>query len=247
MLSSSPETDALYVERYCAFIDILGFREMIVQLDQGGATAASVIELMQTIRAPVDTSADIRVESISDAVAISSGTDPRALQTLLDMIEKLTIKLLVLGFFIRGGLVKGRLYHDRNTIFGNALVRAYHFESHIARYARVVVSREVKLDVDRFTANGHGALEGRLHQDEDGPFYVNSLRDIMTEGSLMPGETLLSNAIGHDLVEMGTAIQRRYDEAADTPSHFEKVQWFARYWNSIRPNIQGIPRIQGLT
>jgi hypothetical protein len=29
------------------------------------------------------------------------------------------------------------------------------------------------------------------------------------------------------------------------PSHFEKIQWFARYWNSARPSIQGIPHIQG--
>jgi hypothetical protein len=28
-------------------------------------------------------------------------------------------------------------------------------------------------------------------------------------------------------------IQRRFDEATDEPQHFEKVQWFARYWNLV--------------
>jgi hypothetical protein len=218
---------------------------MITQLDRGGATALSVIELMQTIHAPTSTSADIRVQSISDAVAISSSPTPHGLQELFDMIESLTIKLLVLGFFIRGGVVKGRLFHNRNIIFGNALVRAYHFESQIARYARVVVSRDVKLDVDRFIAEGHGDLDGRLQQDDDGPFYVNSLRDIMTQAAFMSSEDLIRSTVGFDLVQMGRQIQHRFDTAADMPPHFEKVQWFARYWNSVVPTAEDIPRIQG--
>jgi len=31
--------------------------------------------------------------------------------------------------------------------------------------------------------------------------------------------------------KMAEQIQRRFDESVDNPRHFEKVQWFARYWN----------------
>ena len=31
-------------------------------------------------------------------------------------------------------------------------------------------------------------------------------------------------------------IQERYEEAMDTPRHFEKVRWFAQYWNETIPD-----------
>jgi len=30
-------------------------------------------------------------------------------------------------------------------------------------------------------------------------------------------------------------IQQRYEESMDTPRHFEKVRWFAQYWNDAIP------------
>ncbi len=42
-------------------------------------------------------------------------------------------------------------------------------------------------------------------------------------------------------------IQRRFDEATDNPNHFEKVKWFANYWNENvrRWDIAGLERITG--
>jgi hypothetical protein len=30
---------------------------------------------------------------------------------------------------------------------------------------------------------------------------------------------------------VASTIQKKFDESVDNPRHFEKVQWFARYWN----------------
>jgi hypothetical protein len=46
--------------------------------------------------------------------------------------------------------------------------------------------------------------------------------------------------------KMGEMIQRRFDESVDAPRHFEKVQWFANYWNiSIREERAGLKFING--
>jgi len=34
-------------------------------------------------------------------------------------------------------------------------------------------------------------------------------------------------------------------EPSDNPRHFEKVQWFARYWNKHMKSSQALPRITG--
>jgi len=48
-------------------------------------------------------------------------------------------------------------------------------------------------------------------------------------------------------VVMGKQIQQRFNAAVDDPRHFEKVKWFANYWNNvISPQpIQGLERIKG--
>jgi hypothetical protein len=36
-------------------------------------------------------------------------------------------------------------------------------------------------------------------------------------------------------VSIKEKLQQRYEEAMDTPRHFEKVRWFAKYWNEAIP------------
>jgi hypothetical protein len=47
------------------------------------------------------------------------------------------------------------------------------------------------------------------------------------------------------LVKIRDHIQRRLNESFDEPKHFEKVQWFARYWNKFFYRIEGLTPIQG--
>jgi hypothetical protein len=47
--------------------------------------------------------------------------------------------------------------------------------------------------------------------------------------------------------DISNQLQRRFDEATDNPTHFEKVKWFANYWNDHvrRWDIDGLNRIRG--
>lgn len=253
MSENFPDNELMYLERYCAFIDILGFREIIAQLDRGKASALSLIQLLDEIHQPKKglsslAKADIRVQSISDAVAISVAPTAEGLGQLFLATDALTIKLLSMGYFIRGAIAKGRLYHDGNMIFGEALVRAYQFESQVARYARLLVTRDVKLDVDTFVKDRKFAelFEDRVRQSDDGPYYSNSLRDIALVATMVdPKVKFGTTAIAHNLLELREIIQRRLDEAADNPRHFEKVQLFASYWNDVMPRNDDLPKIKG--
>lgn len=40
-------------------------------------------------------------------------------------------------------------------------------------------------------------------------------------------------------------LQVRYEESMDTPRHFEKVRWFARYWNETVAPYTDYQRILG--
>jgi hypothetical protein len=48
-----------------------------------------------------------------------------------------------------------------------------------------------------------------------------------------------------DYAHMQEMIQKRLDEAAYEPRHFEKVQWFAKYWRTFVP--YGVSNFKTLT
>jgi hypothetical protein len=152
------------------------------------------------------------------------------------------------GFFIRGAIVKGKLYHDEKMVFGEALVEAYRLENNVVNYPRVMVVRDVVQDAKDLWNEGY---KEQLRQAEDGPYYLHVLRALQND----IGRELLNNkdvnAEHSDqlayYVEIARQIQKRFNEAVDNPQHFKKVQWFARYWNDIvcEHPVQGLNRIKG--
>lgn len=249
-----------YEERYCAFIDILGFRELIGRLRQGDTPLHALCQLLAKVHAPPATNAgalpqaDFRAQSISDAVALSAATNAAGLGAIIHSINQLAVDLLKEGFFIRGALVKDLLYHDDKMVFGDALVRAYTLESTVVRYPRVMVTREVVEDIRDIDDDTFKVL---LRRSDDGPMFVHVLRAI--EMSALPFKLGTQDVVHLKIDDpkfggklkpysgIRNQIQRRFDEATDNPNHFEKVKWFANYWNkTVREwDIYGLDRITG--
>ena len=164
----------------------------------------------------------------------------QTLGAIVHTINRLAVDLLTQGFFIRGAMVKDLLYHDDKTVFGQALIRAYQLETSIVRYPRVMVTREVVEDIRNIDDKSFGYL---LRRSSDGPMFIHVLRAI--EMAVLPTTVLsVENTRGYRIdntrfggklmpyAAIGVQLQRRLDEATDNPGHFEKVKWFANYWNA---------------
>ncbi|MBI3699426.1 MAG: hypothetical protein HY242_03135 [Afipia sp.] len=234
-----------YGERYCAFVDILGFRNLIDGLGKGELSVEEMRGLLTTIHKHDGISSqywptDFRTQSISDAVAISANVNREGLIEILRALENLTLRLLDKGYFIRGGLVKGRLFHDENVVFGDALVEAFRIESQVARFPRVMATRAVLLDFQQYVAEDEGgSLEDWIKQSDDGPMFVHTLRSTSQFAYRTKLNNLNLNPTEQKNLDVITnrqnMIQKKFDEAIDNPLHFEKVQWFAEYWNRSVP------------
>lgn len=245
-----------YEQRYCAFIDILGFPELIDKLTHGLISFQSLQELLTRVLNPppatagTDESADFRAQSISNAVAISAAVNVKGIASIIHSISRLAVELLAEGFFIRGAIVKDDLHHDDKMVFGNALIQAYRIETSLVRFPRVMITRSVVEDIDHKTASV------LLRRSDDGPMFVHVLRAIEMEmlavdyGKGKPRLRFDDQKFAGKLnryVIIAEQIQRRFDEAADNPNHFEKIKWFASYWNDTIQewNIEGFKRITG--
>jgi hypothetical protein len=153
------------------------------------------------------------------------------------------------GYFLRGAICKGFLFHDETTVFGEALVKAYRLETQVVKFPRIMLTREVVSDAR--SSDRAKEFAGQIKQADDGPSYLHVLRHLQLfldalekpNPNYAPGGSKRLLAWYAKMCEM---IQRRFDESVDTPRHFEKVQWFANYWNtSINEERAGLKLIDG--
>ena len=109
-------TDINYTDRYCAFIDILGFRGLINDAEKGNVSPNEIHRVLSAVhtrkQAIRQQEADLKSQSISDAVTLSSAANAAGLDAICTAAEELSRMLLRTGYFARGAITKGRLYHD---------------------------------------------------------------------------------------------------------------------------------------
>ena len=99
----------MYSDRLCAFIDILGFRQLVAKTGTDDRNAEALQDILRRVHsakvsdAPkLNDLADYRTQSISDAVAISARPTPAGLILILRALEPLPgTDLLALGYFVR--------------------------------------------------------------------------------------------------------------------------------------------------
>jgi hypothetical protein len=155
-----------YEERYCAFVDILGFSQLVEGLRDGSTSFTSLRELLTKLRKsrhvpdPFPDS-DFRAQSISDAVALSTKPSAASLSLLFGTLEVLTIDLLAQGFFVRGAVVKDRLYHDDSVVFGDSRRRDAFIammEGHPMKHTPL--GRSVDCDASTRSGGGRAIVKG---------------------------------------------------------------------------------------
>jgi hypothetical protein len=245
--------DVHYTERYCAFIDILGFRGLIEDAEKGKPSEIyKVLSAVHTRRQAIrQQEADLKSQSISDGVALSAAKHAAGLDAVCTAAEELSRTLLRAGYFARGAIAKGLLYHDSNMVFGPAFLEAYRLETTVSKFPRVMVARSVAVDATTYAKEGthwKDQFDGRFIKAVDGPFFLHIFR----QQSRIAHELAKKNAhadVKDDphlllLTPMRRAIESRYDEATDNPEHFQKVDWFVRYWNEhLDCGVKGLEAI----
>jgi hypothetical protein len=184
-----------YEDRYLAFIDILGWKELVYRSSSDPKAMGAISEAAEVISMapgwaqeindnfrnlaateagarvaresgePFDS--DIRATHFSDNFVLSAPVRQTSRICLPYVVASLVNRLTHAGIYTRGSIVRGLIRHADHAIFGPALVDAYELERDVANYPRILV---------------HPSAEGLfdtplwLRTDTDGLVYFNALR-----------------------------------------------------------------------
>lgn len=145
-------TNVKYEEKCVAFVDILGFKE-IVERSHKNNSPEDILEIMELMCSRNDrlqykeygpeicsespkSSPDIsfQVSQISDSLILSTEVSATGAINLLNFCRKVSERLLRRkGLLCRGHVVKGPIYHRDDVFFGKGYQKAYEGEKLAAR------------------------------------------------------------------------------------------------------------------
>ena len=230
-----------YTSRYAAFVDILGFREII---NESRNSAKLVDELAIVLQAIGERNTaleqvlgeDFKAQNFSDSIIMSEAVSAQGLSHLLYQVQELALRLLQKALLIRGGICKGELYHDGSVIFGPAFIEAYRLETTVANFPRVVLGADAYSDVLKYGNDNDRwkrDFDSDLRFSDDGPLHVHVLKRFANLNRQKPASLDTDEVAQAQIAE--SALQSIINTSMHEPRHFEKVKWFAVYWNGTVP------------
>jgi hypothetical protein len=149
---TAPQPDRVgFEDKFIAFVDILGFSEMVRAAEANGDDLSPLLDLTRLLTAPSQakhiasgrasvcphwrrTSPDLsfKVTQISDCVVFSSEVSPAGIINLMSCCFEIALSFLQKGFLCRGCLTRGNIYHTDNQFIGSGYMEAYSGETKVS-------------------------------------------------------------------------------------------------------------------
>lgn len=183
------EAEVKYKRKIVAFIDILGFSQLVKQSSRDNSLLQKIYKVLAHFVEERNKNNEIdkryennmwQYSTQSDCIVISYSfyQNSGSFFNIVTDIYYLIYELSFLGFILRGGITIGDLVHEKDVVFGPALVDAVCLEEKIAHYPRIIISEK---DFKKGIAEGYlhspkddeEYIRKRLKKDSDGFWYVD--------------------------------------------------------------------------
>ncbi|MFM2018777.1 MAG: hypothetical protein RL007_2433 [Bacteroidota bacterium] len=165
-------TDINYENRIVAFVDILGFKEIIKKSERNLKKLQLLYQTLEFLKKRensykwnlqlIEIEEDAQKKGVSnfdiqslttctcfsDSIVVSvKCTDNNINEitsTLIANLSYIGAQLMTEGILLRGGITVGKLIHlDNGIIMGQGLIDAYQLESNSAKYPRILISEKL--------------------------------------------------------------------------------------------------------
>jgi hypothetical protein len=230
----------MFLPSVCAYIDVLGYKEMWCRAERDGKEDTFLQELYEALEEgqewlwpndsdwPTDKDR-YAIKAFTDNIVIGWPVKSDAeseLGSIFSSLAYFQLRMVSKGFFIRGAISVGRAYVDDVVVLGSAFLEAYRGESQAVN-PRIILSDSatsaVRKHLTYYSRPDHAPQYSDLYQDPDGKWFVNYLETILAAGEECP---FLEEVEIHK-----DNIVRRLEEFRSESRIREKYIWVANYHN----------------
>ena len=229
---TSDNGDVDYNLRYVAFIDVLGFSDLVLEADVKPELRRGIVWIIRKLRETLSENQkeDFKVTQFSDCIVLSALPTTYGLHLVFTGVRMLFENLVQRNVLLRGGICLGNAVHDSETLFGPALVTAYKLDRP-GSPPRITLDATI---VDNLATSGLNETFNYdiEHDHADGTAMLHTLRDFENYGPpYKPGMLVLDEParwIGHNI--------HFWANSPDvSPAVRSKWQWMECYWDrSVR-------------
>lgn len=225
----TPSADEFaYEDRYVAFLDVLGFKNLVESSVTDPAALATVSSSLIAFRQVLAAFNDdtVRYSQFSDSVLLSAPRSEAGMAYLLLACTSISTTLLKRGVLVRGGIVAGLIFHNSDLMFGPAIAAAYSADRN-GDPPRITMSADFVSDgkdTGMFVTKWPAVV---MQDDYDGQIILNTVLHAFT--ARPENDQLLSVDDGYAIVER---IKRFCNEQNYDRSVVAKWRWFKRHWNT---------------
>lgn len=215
----------VYEERLVAYVDILGFSELVESLGEKPEFHSRVLYALTYIKFIGESSRtsntapnSLEVSVFSDSIAITA--EPQDTFAVLWACGWIQAHLLCSGILTRGGIAIGPTFHKEGILYGAGFLAAYRIETKAAVYPRIIVAPDV---IDRLSV---GMKRHFLDEDSDGLWFIDPFKF-----DEMAGDAAELAADGYNprevyFEEVGRRIADELKKAK-TVDHLAKWNWLS--------------------
>jgi hypothetical protein len=179
----------IYSNRLIAFVDILGFSAEIKNPKRSQEDEERILEVLKLIHSlKVNNYGStfmnmqefgVEIITFSDSAVISCPAERDNLFFLLIKLIHLQMELIPFGILLRGAITIGELYHERDIVFGPAMIEAYEMENKVAVYPRIIINENAISQYVEYASDDEDDLqdlENLIKKDKDGIWFIDILR-----------------------------------------------------------------------
>jgi hypothetical protein len=223
------QQDDDYPYKLVAFLDILGFKQLILQDTDKALQSINFIDerlahIINVLQQEHDKTFSTKL--FSDCICLSCSYTSDNLFNILYELAFIQFYFSHEGIFLRGAISKGNHFENNRMIFSHGLIKAYELEQS-AVYPRIIIDAELISEIkgdDKFYYVVHDVgfkKQDFLTQSPDGHFIVDYLHMIYEE-CMDPMEELQRHK---------DAIIKTVQQNKDNIKVIEKYRWLSEYHN----------------
>jgi hypothetical protein len=249
-----------YEERLIAFIDILGFKDIVRRSERSPRTLKLIYDSLSFLKmrengskwdiqlieieedaqkknlAEFDISDRTFCSSFSDSIAVSVSYNEdninESFSTLVANLSLVGARLMTSGVLFRGGITSGNIHAENGIIFGQGLIDAYELESNTARFPRILISEKLLKKLNYPLLSKHDRYPYHQYLKRFGDGCVGFHQMIYFE-VLQNWVKMSETRLISSLEKIKSTIIKGLDSTFEIPTVYEKYVWLKSEYNQL--------------